>query len=68
MNSARRHLDINKAAVYLIRKHGEDSAVVAYSRAMCCRCRQDHAAEREWLAVVERVVELHFAPRRGPLH
>lgn len=64
----RKPLDIDKAALFLIKKHGEDSAVAAYNRANCCRCRGDPISEREWLAVLKRVVDLHFAPRGGPLH
>ncbi|CFX25871.1 protein of unknown function [Candidatus Filomicrobium marinum] len=61
-------LDIDKAAVFLIRKFGEDSASVAYSRAYCCRCRGDNNAAQEWNAVLNRIVALLFSPREGPLH
>lgn len=60
-------IDIDKAAAFLILKYGDDSAVVAYNRANCCRCRGDSQSEREWHAVLKRVVELHFEPRKGPL-
>ncbi len=61
-------LDIDKAALFLIKKYGDESAVVAYNRANCCRCRGDEPTENEWLTVLKRVVDLHFAPRAGPLH
>jgi len=60
-------INIDKAAAFLIIKYGDDSAVVAYNRANCCRCRGDSQSEREWQAVLRRVVELHFEPRNGPL-
>lgn len=64
---ARKPIDIDRAAVFLIKKHGDDSAVVAYNRANCCRCRGDSQSEREWHAVLKRVIELHFETRKGRL-
>lgn len=67
-NHPARPLDIDKAAVFLIKNFGDDSAVVAYSRACCCQCRGDENAAREWNAVMRRIVELLFSKREGPLH
>jgi hypothetical protein len=61
-------LDIDKAAVYLIKEFGEHSAAVACSRSYCCRCRGDETAAREWNAVMRRIVDLLFSQRQGPLH
>jgi len=61
-------MDIDRAAVVLILKYGDDSAVVAFNRANCCRCRGDSGSERQWHAVLQRVIELHFEPRNGALH
>lgn len=61
-------LDIDKAAVFLIKQFGDDSAAVAYSRSCCCQCRGDENAAREWNAVMRRIVELLFSQRKGPLH
>jgi hypothetical protein len=61
-------LDVDQAAVVLIRQFGEDSAAVAYSRAYCCKCRGDLDAAREWNTVVKRIVDLMFSPREGSLH
>ncbi len=61
-------LDVDQAAVVLIRQFGEDSAAVAYSRAYCCKCRGDDEAARAWNTVVKRIVDLMFSPRQGSLH
>lgn len=61
-------LDVDKAAVFLIKKFGDNSAAVAYSRSYCCRCRGDETAAQEWNAVMKRIVNLLFSRRQGPLH
>lgn len=68
MTFTRKRLDIDRAALFLIKKYGDDSAKVAYCRAHCCRCHGDTVAEGEWKAVVKRIAELHFAPAGGMLH
>lgn len=61
-------LNVDRAAVFLIRRYGDDCAKVAYLRAQQCQCRGAAQAASEWKLVVQKVVELHFAPRSDPLH
>lgn len=68
MSFTNKRLDIDRAALFLIKKHGDESAKVAYCRANCCRCQGDEIAEHEWRLVVKRIAELHFAPRLGHVH
>ncbi len=63
-----RPLDIDQTAWLLIRKYGDDCAVVAQARSQCCARHQDLQRSAEWRLVVHKVIELHFAPRKGPLH
>ena len=67
MTITRKRLDIDRAAVFLIKKYGDDSVKVAFCRANCCRCSGDTGAEAEWQIVVKRIAELHFAPPMGKL-
>ena len=66
--SPRKPLNVEGAALVLINRYGDDCAMVAFLRALHCTRRNDEAAAREWRLVCRRVVELHFAPRRGPAH
>lgn len=59
---------IDRAAWLLIRKFGDDSAIEAYRRSECCRCRGDRLSAAEWKAVLIKVIALHFAPPAGPSH
>lgn len=61
-------LDIDRAAWFLIRRHGDDCAKVAFQRAQWCRHRGDEAGARVWKLVVEKVVQLHFSTPRGRLN
>lgn len=61
-------LDIDRTALFLMRRYGDDSACVAYLRASWCDRFGDTASAAEWRRVMSRVVELRFAPRTGPLN
>lgn len=63
-----RPIDVERAAIFLIRKFGDDSAIVAYQRARCCQCRGDAETAKEWDAVLKRVVDLFFVERTGRLN
>ena len=64
----RKPVNVERTAWYLIRRFGDDSAVVAFRRAQQCAARNDEASSREWHLVTRRVVELHFAQPQGPAH
>ena len=57
----RRPLPIDRAAVLLIRRFGDDCAIIARRRMAACLARGDHLTALEWELVLRRVVELHFA-------
>lgn len=61
-------LDIDEAAIILIREFGDDSPIVAYSRICCCLSRGDEAAAAHWNKVAQRIVAWLYPPREGPLH
>jgi hypothetical protein len=63
-----RRLDIDRAALFLMRRYGNDCAVVAFHRSRCCARQRLETAERDWRLVLRRVIELHFANPRGPVH
>ena len=63
-----RRLDIDRPAVFLMRRYGNDCAMVAIDRSRCRARRKLKTAEREWRLVLRRVIELYFAKLRGPLH
>ncbi len=54
---------IDRAALLLIRKYGDDCAVEAYRRSSCCAYQGLGREAAEWRAVMRRVVALHFARR-----
>lgn len=64
----RKYPDIDRMAWFLVRRYGDDSAKVAYSRQQRCAERNDEAGAGTWKLVVRKIAELHFAPPRGPLH
>ena len=61
-------INIDRTAWTLIRRFGDDSAKVAFERVRVCADRGDEASAEEWRLVVHKVVELHFAPSKGPIH
>ncbi len=63
-----RRLDIDRTALFLMRRYGNDCAVVAFHRSRCCARRKLETAEREWRLVLRRVIELYFDNPRGRLH
>jgi hypothetical protein len=64
----RRPLDIDKTALFLIRRFGDDCAIVAFQRSRCCANNGEPAAAAQWRQVMCRVVELHFARPQGKPH
>lgn len=64
----RKPLDIDRAAWCLIRRYGDESAKVAYLRAQNRLLCSDSDAVNEWKLVIDKIVELHFTARSGPLH
>jgi hypothetical protein len=66
--AASKLIDIDRVAVLLIRRFGEDSALVAYAREQFCLARGDRHLAAQWRLVLRRVVSLYFTPRRGLLH
>lgn len=64
----RRPLDIEKTALFLMRRFADDCAVVAYQRSRCCLRIGEEAASQEWHRVMVRVIELHFAQPNGKLN
>lgn len=61
-------INVDRAAVVLIRRFGDDCATVAHNRAMFCSARGDAQGAAEWKAVLRRVTDLHFAPRPDRVH
>lgn len=61
-------IDIDRTALFLMRRYGDDSACIAHLRANWCERLGDAAAAADWRRVLFRVVQLHFAPRTGPLN
>lgn len=64
----RKPLDVDRTAWFLIRRYGDDSALVAFRRSQHCAARNDADSCREWRLVTRRVVELHFARPQGRAH
>lgn len=61
----KKSVDIDRLAVMLITKFGDDSAEVALLRSRCCAARQDRTWEILWQRVMQRVIEFHFCTGAG---
>lgn len=59
--------DVDRTALFLMRRYGDDCACVAHLRASWCARLGDGAAAVAWRRVLERCVDLHFTRRSGPL-
>jgi len=68
MAMQRRPINIDRAAWFLIRRYGEDSAMEAFRRAQSCADRRDQNAAHEWRLVLNKVIELHFAKPKGRIN
>jgi hypothetical protein len=61
-------LNIDRTALFLIRRYGDNSAVMAFRRMQFSALQSNKTAEGEWRLVLSKVIELHFAKPRGPTH
>ena len=61
-------LDIERAAWFLSRRYGDDCALVAYRRALACAQSGRRKHEAEWRQVMRRLIDVHFAIDKRPLH
>jgi hypothetical protein len=58
-------VDIDRLAVILMSKFGDDCAEIALLRSRCCASRHDVHWQTVWLRVMQRLMETYFAERRG---
>ncbi len=61
-------LNIDRAAWFLVRRYGDDSAIVAFRRAQMSALQNNKVAEGEWRLVLRKIIDLHFAKPDGPGH
>ena len=64
----RQALNIDRTAVFLIRRYGEQCTKVALQRSCYCALRGDEASAAEWRLVLRRIGEFQAAAHDGPLH
>lgn len=61
-------IPIDRAAVMLIRRFGDDCAIMAWQRAKTCMALGEHRAAAEWQLVLRRLLNVYFVHRPDILH
>jgi hypothetical protein len=59
-------LDIQRAAVLMVRQHGERAEVVAAERMLLMQDREDHAGCRVWERIRRAIIDLQAGPGGAP--